>query len=93
MTFLEAGGKLVEPGSTQFPGIHSFTDTQDTCRKMPKAGCCIHNVEKTLPESWKCPKAFLKEMQKRHPNQWVGRGDIQVQAQELFTMMQNDPGR
>jgi hypothetical protein len=27
-------------------------------------------------------------MQKRHPNRWVGRGVVQVQAQELFTMMQ-----
>jgi hypothetical protein len=35
--FLGAGGKLTEPSSTtEFPVIHSFIDTEDTRRKMPK---------------------------------------------------------
>jgi hypothetical protein len=39
------------------------------------------------------PESILKGDAETAYKSGVGRGDIQVQAQELFTMMQNDPGR
>jgi hypothetical protein len=88
-TLFRGWGKLTEVGSTaRFPVIHNFPDKNDSCDKSPILGCCVHDVEKLLRGTGKLSEQFLKEeMRKWHPDRWVGRGKIQAQAQELFTMM------
>ena len=88
--FMDGCERLVEPGSRSLFPVIKLVDACSTCTKRPNTGYCAHDVEKIFRGSNHFSEQFVKkEMRKWHPDRWVGKGKIQAQAQEMFTMLQS----